>query len=62
MENQDEQILKNALSGDINAFQSLFSVFQNQIQKLVNAKNVATRMMLEHGSPIRAFGDDGFTV
>ena len=32
MENSNEQILKNALSGDINAFQLLFSVFQNQLK------------------------------
>ncbi len=32
MENSNEQILKNALDGDINAFQILFSVFQNQLK------------------------------
>jgi RNA polymerase sigma-70 factor, ECF subfamily len=32
MENQKEQNLKNALSGDINAFQVLFSEFQSQLK------------------------------
>ncbi len=32
MENQNEQILKSALNGDINAFQELFSAFQNQLK------------------------------
>jgi RNA polymerase sigma-70 factor, ECF subfamily len=32
MENSNEEILKNALSGDINAFQILFSAFQNQLK------------------------------
>jgi RNA polymerase sigma-70 factor, ECF subfamily len=32
MENQNEQILKSALNGDINAFQQLFSGFQNQLK------------------------------
>ena len=32
MENNNQEILKNALSGDINAFQILFSEFQNQLK------------------------------
>lgn len=32
MENQPDQTLKNAQNGDINAFQSLFSVFQPQLK------------------------------
>jgi RNA polymerase sigma-70 factor, ECF subfamily len=57
MENQDEQILKNALSGDINAFQSLFSVFQNQLKsylyRLLANRNDAED--LTHDTFIKAF-------
>ncbi len=57
MENQDEQILKNALSGDINAFQTLFSVFQNQLKsylyRLLANRNDAED--LTHDTFIKAF-------
>jgi RNA polymerase sigma-70 factor, ECF subfamily len=57
MENQDEQILKNALSGDINAFQSLFLVFQNQLKsylyRLLANRNDAED--LTHDTFIKAF-------
>lgn len=35
MKNQNDQTLKNAISGDINAFQQLFSGFQNELRSYV---------------------------
>lgn len=57
MENQNEQILKKALSGDINAFQVLFSLFQNQLKsylyRLLANRNDAED--LTHDTFIKAF-------
>jgi RNA polymerase sigma-70 factor, ECF subfamily len=57
MENQDEQILKNALSGDINAFQTLFSGFQSPLKsylyRLLANRNDAED--LTHDTFIKAF-------
>lgn len=57
MINNNEHILKNALSGDINAFQTLFSEFQNQLKsylfRLVANRNDAED--LTHDTFIKAF-------
>ncbi|HMN89030.1 MAG TPA: RNA polymerase sigma factor [Saprospiraceae bacterium] len=57
MENQNNQTLKNALSGDINAFQSLFAGFQNQLKsylyRLLASRNDAED--LTHDTFIKAF-------
>lgn len=57
MENKNEQILKNALGGDINAFQILFSEFQNQLKsylyRLLANRNDAED--LTHDTFIKAF-------
>jgi len=57
MENINEQTLKKALSGDINAFQVLFAVFQNQLKsylyRLLANRNDAED--LTHDSFIKAF-------
>jgi RNA polymerase sigma-70 factor (ECF subfamily) len=57
MENKDEQTLKNALAGDINAFQLLFSEFQNQLKsylyRLLANRNDAED--LTHDTFIKAF-------
>ena len=57
MENQSEQILQDALKGDINAFQQLFSAFQNQLKsylyRLMTSRNDAED--LTHDTFIKAF-------
>jgi RNA polymerase sigma-70 factor, ECF subfamily len=57
MENSNEQILKNALGGDINAFQLLFSAFQNQLKsylfRLTTNRNDAED--LTHDTFIKAY-------
>ena len=54
---QDEQTLKDALGGDINAFQQLFSTFQDQLKsylyRLLADRNDADD--LTHDTFIRAF-------
>lgn len=57
MENTNEQTLKKALSGEINAFQILFSAFQNQLKsylyRLLANRNDAED--LTHDTFIKAF-------
>ena len=57
MENQNEEVLKKALSGDINGFQTLFSAFQNQLKsylyRLLANRNDAEDLM--HDTFIKAF-------
>lgn len=57
MKNLNEQTLKNALSGDINSFQVLFSAFQNQLKsylfRLTANRNDAED--LTHDTFIRAY-------
>ncbi len=57
MENQTVQTLKNALDGDINAFQHLFSGFQNQLKsylyRLTASRNDAED--LTHDTFIKAY-------
>lgn len=57
MENQNEQILKSALDSDINAFQELFSAFQNQLKsylyRLLTNRSDAEDLM--HDTFIKAF-------
>ncbi len=57
MEKQNEQTLKNALGGDINAFQLLFSQFQNQLKsylyRLLASRNDAED--LTHDTFIKAY-------
>jgi RNA polymerase sigma-70 factor, ECF subfamily len=57
MENQNEQTLNNAAGGDINAFQLLFSEFQNQLKsylyRLTTNRNDAED--LTHDTFIKAF-------
>lgn len=57
MENKIDQTLKNALSGDINAFQTLFSEFHNQLKsylyRLLANRNDAED--LTHDTYIKAF-------
>lgn len=57
MEHQHQQTLKNALSGDINAFQQLFTTFQNQLKsylyRLLANRNDAED--LTHDTFIQAF-------
>jgi RNA polymerase sigma-70 factor, ECF subfamily len=57
MEKQDQQILDNALSGDINAFQLLFSAFQSQLKsylfRLTASRNDAED--LTHDTFIKAY-------
>lgn len=55
--NQNEQTLKNALDGDINAFQTLFAGFQNQLKsylyRLLANRNDAED--LTHDTFIKAY-------
>ncbi|HMO41534.1 MAG TPA: sigma-70 family RNA polymerase sigma factor [Saprospiraceae bacterium] len=57
MENKNNQILKDALDGDINAFQNLFTGFQNQLKsylyRLLANRNDAED--LTHDTFIKAF-------
>ena len=57
MENKNNQILKDALDGDINAFQNLFTDFQNQLKsylyRLLANRNDAED--LTHDTFIKAF-------
>jgi RNA polymerase sigma-70 factor, ECF subfamily len=57
MENQNEKTLQNALGGDINAFQTLFAGFQNQLKsylyRLLANRNDAED--LTHDTFIKAF-------
>ncbi|MCZ8354707.1 MAG: sigma-70 family RNA polymerase sigma factor [Cyclobacteriaceae bacterium] len=57
MQNENEQTLKRAMAGDINAFQQLFAVFQPQLKsylyRLVTDRNDAED--LAHDTFIRAF-------
>ncbi len=57
MDNLQEQTLRKALNGDINAFQSLFSEFQNQLKsylyRLLANRNDAED--LTHDTFIKAF-------
>ena len=57
MENQDQETLKLALNGDINAFQVLFSEFQNQLKsylyRLTASRNDAED--LTHDTFIKAY-------
>ncbi len=57
MEKQNEQTLKNALRGDINAFQLLFSEFQDQLKsylyRLLASRNEAED--LTHDTFIKAY-------
>lgn len=57
MENKDEQTLKLALNGDINAFQTLFAEFQNQLKsylyRLLTDRNDAED--LTHDTFVKAF-------
>lgn len=59
MENQNEQTLKSALDGDINAFQQLFSAFQNQLKsylyRLLTNRSDAEDLM--HDTFIKAFNN-----
>ena len=57
MENSNEQILKTAINGDINAFQKLFAEFQTQLKsylyRLVTDRNDAED--LTHDTFVKAF-------
>ncbi len=57
MENQNEEILKKALNGDINAFNDLFAVFQSQLKsylyRLLANRNDAED--LTHDTFIKAY-------
>jgi RNA polymerase sigma-70 factor (ECF subfamily) len=57
MENKDEQTLKSALNGDINAFQKLFADFQQQLRsylyRLLTDRNDADD--LTHDTFVKAF-------
>ena len=57
MENQNEEILRDALKGDINAFQQLFSAFQNQLKsylyRLLTSRSEAEDVT--HDAFIKAF-------
>src|SRR6195952_4253976 len=54
---EKEEILKNALAGDINSFQTLFAGFQNQLKsylyRLIADRNEVDDLM--HDTFIRAF-------
>lgn len=57
MESTNDEILRNALNGDINSFQKLFSTFQNQLKsylyRLLTDRNDADD--LTHDTFIKAF-------